>query len=114
MGTAISTYGLKKNLPYARFINYEITKLRQSGMLDLMSERYSLKQPKCLEEDSQNKKVSFYKLILPFSIIFVGIGIAFIILSVEHFYSKSQYGREESNKSVENNCRNFTGNCVGY
>ena len=90
MGTALSTYGLRKNLPYARFINYEITKLRQSGMLDLMSERYSLKQPKCLEEDSQNKKVSFYKLILPFSIILVGIGIAFVILSAEHFYSKSQ------------------------
>ena len=109
MGTALSTYGLKKNLPYARFINYEITKLRQSGMLDLISERYSLKQPKCLEEDSQNKKVSFYKLILPFSIIFVGISIAFVILSVEHFYFKSQYGREKSNKSVENNYWTFTG-----
>ena len=88
-GTALSSYGVRKNLPYVRFMNYEISRLRQSGMLDVMLERYSVRQPQCSIEENLHDKISFYKLILPFSIILVGIGIAFVILGIEYLYNNS-------------------------
>ena len=84
---APDSYGVRKDLPYTRFMNYEINKLRQSGMLDVIVGRYSFRQQQCPDdEDSHDKEVSFHKLILPFCVIIVGIGIAFAILSIEKFY----------------------------
>ncbi len=81
--------GVRKQLPYVCFMNYEISKLRHSGMLDLMLKRHSFKQPQCLDEehdDSYDQKVALHKVILPFTVILTGIGIAFIILTIENFY----------------------------
>ena len=86
---AYNSFGVRKDLPYIPFMNYEISKLRESGMLDVMFERNSYKNPKCLDENdkkSNNHEVSMYKVILPFSIIPIGIFIAFIILSIEQLY----------------------------
>ena len=71
-------------------MNYQITKLRQSGMVDILLERNSLKQPQCLADESENsndQKVPLHKVILPFSIIIIGIGIAFTVLSGEHLFN---------------------------
>ena len=86
---AYNSFGVRKDLPYIPFMNYEISKLRESGMLDVMFERNSYKNPKCLDENdkkSNNHEVSIHKVILPFSIIPIGIFIAFIILSIEQLY----------------------------
>ena len=85
-----NSFGVRKNWPYLRSMNYQITKLRQSGMVDILLERNSLKQPQCLADESENsndQKVPLHKVMLPFSIIIIGIGIAFTVLSAEHLFN---------------------------
>ena len=82
--------GVKKQLPYIRFMNYEITKLVGSGAIDVLLKRHaSFKQPKCSDEENghlhQNQKVTLHKVILPFIIMLTGLPIAFVILIVENF-----------------------------
>ena len=82
--------GVRKQLPYVRFMNYEISKLRQSGMLDVMLKRHSFILPQCSDEeneDSYEQQVALNKVIKPFSVILTGMGIAFLILSAESFYN---------------------------
>ena len=104
-----NSFGVKKNWPYLRSMNYQITKLRQSGMVDILLERNSLKQPQCLADESKNsndQKVPLHKVILPFSIIIIGIGIAFTVLSGEHLFNtlnmEPKREKTEPKKSVQN------------
>ena len=39
---AYNSFGVRKDLPYIPFMNYDISKLRESGGLDVLLERSSL------------------------------------------------------------------------
>ena len=86
INNAYNSFGVKKKLPYTRFMNYEISKLRESGMLDLILERNAIKPPQCLEEENEDKEISLQKVIFPFSVVMIGIVFASIIVCIENCY----------------------------
>ena len=101
LSRAYKSIGVRKQLPYVPFMNYEISKLRQSGMLDVKLKRHSFILPQCSDEeneDSYDQQVALNKVIKPFSVILTGMGIAFLILSIEHFYNI--YNMEPKPKKV--------------
>ena len=106
---AYNSFGVRKDLPYIPFMNYEISKLREYGMLDVLFERNSYKKTQCLDEDnkeSKNHEVSIHKVILPFSIIPIGILIAFIILSIEQLYTTFNIEPKPHNVNILLNVEN--------
>ena len=85
MKIAYSSFGVKKGFPFSPFLNFEITKMRGSGLFQLMNQRNALKKPLCTEETTFDGKVQIkiQKVIFPFSIILLGFIFSVIILSVE-------------------------------
>ena len=85
-----STFGIKKKFPFANFMNYEIRKFQESGMLQLILERYDdLKQTRCYGQDSSNEEVvslKYQKVIFPFVIIIGGFFLACVFLGLEAIF----------------------------
>ena len=91
IGMPPKSYAVKKNFPYARFLNYEITKLRESGMIDVILARNQFRPPQCQDQESEEtnqEKMSLQKVILPFTLILIGMTLACIILSIENIYDR--------------------------
>ena len=85
MKIAHASFGVKKGFPFSPFLNLEITKMRGSGLLQLINQRNALKKPLCTEEATFDGKVKIkiQKVIFPFSIILLGVIFSVIILSIE-------------------------------
>ena len=85
MKIAQASFGVKKGFPFSPFLNFEITKMKGSGLLQLIIQRNALKKPSCTEEvtfDDKNQ-IKIQKVIFPFSIILLGVIFSVIILSIE-------------------------------
>ena len=90
IGMPPKSFAVKKNFPYARFLNYEITKLRESGMIDVILTRNQFKPPQCQDqetEETNQEKISLQKVILPFTLILIGMIFACIVLSIENCFN---------------------------
>ena len=79
-----SSFVIKKESPYTRFLNHQISKLRRSGIMQHLLEKYAAKKPSCeTEENSKSKSIHFKKVIFPFFVYMIGIISALAIFFVE-------------------------------
>ena len=86
---ALSTFGMRKGLPYRPFFNFHINKMRQNGLLGNIIERNALKKPQCPTEDALFS-IHFLKMIFPFTIFLLGVMIAIAALLVEEVTARKK------------------------
>ena len=93
---AASSIVIKKELPYTKFINHRISKLRGSGIMQHLLEKHATKKPLCQTEEKP-KSIQFKKVIFPFFIYMIGVisalAIFFIELIIAHRKEKIQIGK---------------------
>ena len=89
MQDVLGSIGVRKALPFTKFLNYELNKLRGSGVL-----QNALAVPKknCPQDDNL-MPISFHKMIFLFTVFVLGGTLSIIIFIVE---------RAVSNKKLEN------------
>jgi hypothetical protein len=93
---AASSIIIKKELPYTKFINHHINKLRGSGIMQHLLEKHATKKPLCQTEENP-KSIPFKKVVFPFFIYMIGVisalAIFFIELIIAHRNEKIQMGK---------------------
>lgn len=93
---APSSIVIKKGLPYTKFMNHHINKLRGSGIMQHLLEKHATKKPLCQTEEKP-KSIQFKKVIFPFFIYVIGVisalAIFFIELIIAHRSEKIQIGK---------------------
>ena len=93
---AASSIVIKKELPYTKFINHHISKLRGFGIMQHLLEKHATKKPLCQTEEKP-KSIQFKKVIFPFFIYMIGVisalAIFFIELIIAHRNEKIQIGK---------------------
>ena len=84
---AASSIVIKKELPYTKFINHHISKLRGSGIMQHLLKKHATKKPLCQTEEKP-KSIQFKKVIFPFFIYMIGalsaVAIFFVELIIAH------------------------------
>ena len=86
-GNEHTTYGVKRGLPFTQFLQIEVVKLKQYGVLQNILEKYALK-PNCNGQNTNGESaasIRFEKVVLPFTIFAIGSIFAIIIM----FFEKS-------------------------
>ena len=85
MKMADASFGVKKGFPLSRFLNFEITKMRRSGLLQHIMERDAMKKHFCPEQVKFDDKVpiKLQKVMFPFSILLLGVVFSVIFLFIE-------------------------------
>ena len=86
MQDALVSIGVKKALPFTKFLNYELNKLRESGVL-----QNSLAVPKknCPQDDNL-MPITFHKMISLFTVFVLGGTFSIIIFIVEKAVSNKK------------------------
>ena len=77
-----SSIVIKKESPYTRFLNHHINKLRRSGIMQHLLDKYAAKKPSCQTEE-KSKSIHFQKVIFPFFVYMIGIISALAIFFIE-------------------------------
>ena len=105
MKLADSSFIIKKELPFSKFLNHQISMLRGSGIMQHILEKDETKKPCQTEENS--KSIQFKKVIFPFFIYMIGVisalAIFFIELIVAHRNEKVQMGNQNHKKYSNTN-----------
>ena len=78
-----STFVVKKGLPYTVFLNYHISRLRNSGTLQQILRKHDPKEPTCISEE-KTKSIHIQKVIFPFTIFWIGLLLSLAILLIEN------------------------------
>ena len=103
---AASSIVIKKELPYTKFINHHISKLRGFGIMQHLLEKHAMKKPLCQTEE-KSKSIQFKKVIFPFFIYVIGVisalAIFFIELIIAHRNEKIQFGKQNQKIKYPNN-----------
>ena len=86
MQEALMSIGVKKGLPYTKFLNRELSKLRGSGVLQNILTYPKLTCP--LDEESI--PITFSKIIFLFTIFVLGGTLSIIIFIIEQAFSKNR------------------------
>ena len=101
MQEALMSIGVKKGLPYTKFLNRELSKLRGSGVLQNILTYPKLTCP--LDEESI--PITFSKIIFLFTIFVFGGALSIIIFVFEQAFSKK---RDATIKTNNSKLRNMT------
>ena len=90
ISSSLATFGAKKGLPYREFLNIEIMKLMESGMLQMMLKRDAVQLYSCMHEsitsiaaEESVVSIRFEKVVLPFVIFAIGVFFALSIMFIE-------------------------------
>ena len=99
---AASSIVIKKELPYTKFINHRINKLRGSGIMQHLLEKHATKKPLCQTEEKP-KSIQFKKVIFPFFIYVIGVISALAIFFIEHIiaHRNEKIPMSQQNHKVE-------------
>ena len=84
-GNEHTTFGLKRGLPYNQFLQIEVVKLKQYGVLQNILKKYAAK-PNCNNQNANGESadsIRFEKVVLPFAIFAIGSVFAIIIVAFE-------------------------------
>ena len=79
MQDTLSSIGVKKDLPVTKFLNYELNKLRGSGVLQNVLARPRLNCPL----DENLTPITFYKVVFLFTVFILGVILSSIIIIIE-------------------------------
>ena len=99
MQEALMSIGVKKGLPYTKFLNRELSKLRGSGVLQNILAIPKLTCPL----DEELIPITFSKIIFLFSIFVLGGTLSIIIFIIEQAFSKNRDVSLEVNSSKKCN-----------
>ena len=81
------SFGLRKGSPYTEFLNVEIVKLKEIGMIPNALNRDEIKlKPNCPNQNTDGDgagPIIFEKVILPFTIFSMGAGFALLFMFLE-------------------------------
>ena len=103
-GNEHTTYGVKRGLPYTQFLQIEVVKLKQYGVLQNILEKYALK-PNCNGQNTNGESdgsIRFEKVVLPFTIFAIGSIFAIIIMFFEKSCWRLKIALEDSkNKGLK-------------
>ena len=88
-------------MPYTQFLQIEVLKLKQYGVLQNILEKYATK-PNCNNQNADGESadsIRFEKVVLPFAIFAIGSVFAVIIVAFEKCcLSKKKSGKDCKNK----------------
>ena len=82
-----STMVIQKELPFTKFLNQQISKLRGSGIMQHLLEKHAKKKPLCQTEENP-KPIQFKKVIFPFFVYMIGVISALAIFFIENIIAK--------------------------
>ena len=101
MQETLSSIGVKKDLPVTKFLNYELNKLRESGILQNI-----LVNPKenC-PLDENPKAITFSKMVFLFAIFVLGGILSILIFILERAFSNE---KDATLEKIYGNQRKFT------
>ena len=99
MQEALMSIGVKKGLPYTKFLNRELSKLRGSGVLQNILAIPKLTCPL----DEELIPITFSKIIFLFTIFVFGGALSIIIFVFEQVFSKKRDATIKTNDSKERN-----------
>ena len=99
MQEALMSIGVKKGLPYTKFLNRELNKLRGSGVLQNILAIPKLTCPL----DEELIPISFSKMIFLFTVFVLGGTFSIIIFIFEQAFSKKRDAAMETNCSKQRN-----------
>ena len=91
MQDVLGSIGVKKALPFTKFLNYELNKLRESGVLQNV---LAIPKQTC-SLDENMMPINFSKTIFLFTVFIVGGIISIIIFIFERAVSNNKEGRLE-------------------
>ena len=80
------TYGVRRGLPYFQFLQIEVGKLIENGLLQNYLRRGAPKSPNCSGQNTKEERadaIRFEKVVLPFIIFGIGSIFAVIMLAFE-------------------------------
>ena len=99
MQETLSSIGVKKDLPFTKFLNYELNKLRESGILQNI-----LVNPKenC-PLDENPKAITFSKMVFLFAVFVLGGILSILIFILERTFSKKKDATFEKNYGNQRN-----------
>ena len=104
MQEALMSIGVKKDLPYTKFLNRELSELRGSGVLQNILAIPKLTCPL----DEELIPITFSKIIFLFTIFVLGGTLSIIIFIIEKAFSKNRDAKLEVNSSKQ--CKMIKGN----
>ena len=99
MQEALMSIGVKKGLPYTKFLNRELSKLRGSGVLQNILAIPKLTCPL----DEELIPITFSKIIFLFTVFVLGGTLSIIIFMFEQAFSKKRDAKIETNDSEPRN-----------
>ena len=99
MQEALMSIGVKKGLPYTKFLNRELSKLRGSGVLQNILAIPKLTCPL----DEELIPITFSKIIFLFTIFVFGGALSIIIFGFEQAFSKKRDATIKTNDSKQRN-----------
>ena len=91
MQDVLASFGVKKALPFTKFLNYELNKLRESGVLQNV---LAIPKQTC-PLDENLMPINFSKTVFLFTVLIVGGIISIIIFIFERAISNSKEGTLE-------------------
>ena len=97
MQEALMSIGVKKGLPYTKFLNRELSELRGSGVLQNILAIPKLTCPL----DEELIPITFSKIIFLFTIFVLGGTLSIIIFIIEQAFSKNRDATLEVNSSKQ-------------
>ena len=86
MQDGLGSIGVKKDLPFTKFLNYELNKLRESGILQNIL--VNLKENCPLDENP--KAITFSKMVFLFAVFVLGGILSILIFILERTFSKNK------------------------
>ena len=78
-----SSIVIKKESPYTRLLNHQISKLRTSGIMQELLEKHATKKPLCQTKETKSKSIHFKKVVFPFFVYMIGLISALAIFFIE-------------------------------
>ena len=82
-----SSVVIKKESPYTRFLNHQISKLRTSGIMQELLEKHASKKSVCQTKE-MSKSIRFQKVVFPFFVYMIGVSSALAIFFIEKIMTR--------------------------
>ena len=91
MQNVLGSIGARKTLPFTKFLNYGLNKVKGSGVLQNI---FAVPKRNCLLDENP-LPITFFKMVFLFAVFFVGVILSSIIFIFERAVSNGKDGRLE-------------------
>ena len=81
---------MKKGSEFTPFIAYEVLKLKEIGIMNVLSKRHIIQEPNCKPLQIKGKSIGMEKFASVFSLYSIGIVASLIVLVIETIFKRSR------------------------